>query len=246
MLFGEIVKTFDELEKQIIKKILYREGYARSLINLFDSQNNLQGTRIEIDKKNKKVSFLFQMAGAEPSTSECQFGIEKQKRLTERLVRYVNLFRFLEREELATFFDSVKEDDEPVVFGMGAVNMPSFCMSLDDQGIIDLLVKYVHKEVLPSPSLRQLESNGFRSDEEIRFRSMRLAAWAAIATSILIGLFGIYLNYLTIKTQQERSVDYRPVLKEMSVRIDSISKNVSALNPITSASPSVRKKGLKK
>ena len=52
------MKDFDIEEQSIIKKITQGSGYSRNLINILDSLNNLQGTRIQIDKNNKKAEFL--------------------------------------------------------------------------------------------------------------------------------------------------------------------------------------------
>ncbi len=53
--------------------------------------------------------------------------------------------------------------------GAGPINMPSFSMSIDDQTVVDLLIKYVQQEIIPSPSLRQFVKNKFRTDEQLRF-----------------------------------------------------------------------------
>ena len=164
------MKVFDTEEQAIIKKITQGSGYSRSLINILDSRDNLQGTRIQIDKTNKKAEFLFQIQNKKPTIQESTWGIEKQKHLVELLIKHLTLFRYLEKEELAIFFESAKSTEQIITFGMGAVNMPSFSMSIDDQNVIDLLIKYIHKEIMPSPSLRKLENNNFISDEEIKFK----------------------------------------------------------------------------
>ncbi len=104
---------------------------------------------------------------------------------------------------------------------MGAENMDYVTSSIDDQYIVDLLLTYVSKQILPSPSLRQLVNSDFLSDEEIRFRSMRNIQWATVTVAILIGLAGICLNIVGIY-QHRNSVDYRPVLKEITTSLDRI------------------------
>ena len=94
------MRIFDADEKEVIKKIIEAKGYSRTFVNLFDSRNNLQGTRIEIDKENRKASFLFQIQQQEPSDAEVAGGIEKQRQLTELIIKYVMLFRYLEKEGL--------------------------------------------------------------------------------------------------------------------------------------------------
>jgi hypothetical protein len=214
------MKTFDEVEKQIIKEIVFSEGH-KSFVNLFHSMKNLQGVRIRIDKASRKASFLFQTDTREPSDDELTWAIERRKQLTELLLRYVILFKYLDNEELAIFFNPTTDFEDPVIFGMGADNMDYVTSSIDDQYIVDLLLTYVSKQVLPSPSLRQLVNNDFLYDEEIRFRSMRNIQWATVTVAILIGLAGICLNIVGIY-QHRNSIDYRPVLKEITNSLDRI------------------------
>lgn len=218
------MRAFDEVDKQIIKEIAFAEGHGKSFVNLFNSRKNLEGIRIRIDKASRKASFLFQINAREPSDDEFKWATERREQLTVLLLRYVNLFRYLEKEELAIFFNPTIDFEDPIIFGMGAENMDYATSSIDDQYIVDLLLAYVSKHVLASPSLRQLVSNDFLSDEEKRFRSMRNIQWAAIAVAILIGLLGIYFNIV----QRINTVDYRPVLKEIADSLDKIGKKIDA------------------
>jgi len=97
-----------------------------------------------------------------------------------------------EKEELAIFFYPAQSSGVVIEFGMGAVNLPSFRMSIDDQTVVDLLIKYVHKEIMPSPALRVLEKNRFISDEERQFSRQQRVAWIAIIISLFLGIYGIY------------------------------------------------------
>lgn len=198
------MKVFDEDEQGIIQKITHGSGYSRSLINILDSRNNLQATRIQIDKDRKTAKFLFQIQNNEPTDEELQWGIDKQKQLIELLIKHLTLLRYLEKEELAVFFDPAKSTEQTVEFGMGAVNMPSYSMSIDDQNVVDLLIRYLHKEIMPSPSLRSLENNKFVSDEAIKFRKQYIATWVAIGASIILGLYGMYNNHANSIAQEKQ------------------------------------------
>lgn len=245
------MKVFDEDEQDIIQKITHGHGYSRSLINILDSRNTLQGTRIKIDKVSKTANFLFQMQNNEPTDEELQWGIERQKQLIELLIKHLNLLRYLEKEELAIFFDPAKSTDQTIEFGMGAVNMPSYRMSIDDQNVIDLLIRYLHKEIMPSPSLKNLENNKFVSDDTIKFRKQYIATWVAIGASIILGLYGLYNNHSNSIAQEKQfgkhiagnkkavevisekidqlsksSVDYSPAIREISKEISELSEKV--------------------
>ena len=127
------------------------------------------------------------------------------------------------------FFEPAKNTEPTIAFGMGAVNMPSFSVSIDDQNVVDLLIKYLHKEIMPSPSLRSLENNKFVSDEEIRFRKQQLATWIAIIVSILLGLYGMYNNNQNSITQEKQFKKYiaenQKSVEAISVRLEQLSKS---------------------
>ncbi|MBA4391744.1 MAG: hypothetical protein C0399_12525 [Syntrophus sp. (in: bacteria)] len=220
------MRAFDEVEKEIIKEIVFADGHDKSFVNLFNSRKNLERTSIRIDKASKEASFLFQTNTREASEDELKWATERRKQLTVLLLRYVNLFRYLDKEELAIFYNPTIDFQDPVIFGMGAENMDYVTASIDDQYIVDLLLAYVSKHVLASPSLRQLVSNDFLSDEEVRFRSMRNVQRVTIAVAILIGLSGICLNIVNGIFQYRNSVDYRPALKEIASSLDRVSKKI--------------------
>ncbi len=223
------MKIFDSDDQLIIKKINQGSGYSRNLINIIDSLNNLHGTRIQIDMISRKANFLFETQCPEPTEEECQFGIEKSKELIELLIKHLILLRYLEKEELAVFFKPAQNTDSTVVFGMGATDMPSFSMSIDDQNVVDLLIKYVHKEIMPTPSLKNLEKNNFVSDKDIKFKKQFRATWTAIIVSILLGLYGMINNHLNSIGQENQ---FQKQIEEYQKSTDQISKNLDNLNKL--------------
>ena len=219
------MRVFDQEEKAIINKILHGSGYARNLINILDSMNNLQGVRVQINCSNRTAEFLFEIQNNEPTTDECDFGIKRQRDLTELIITHVTLLRYLEKEELAVFFEPAKTTDNIIAFGMGAVNRPYFNMSIDDQTVVDLLIKYVHKEIRPSPLLMQLEKNNYLTDEEIKFNKQYVVTWVAVIVSVLIGLYGVYNNHQNSKSQEEQFKKQIISDKKNSEVISNIFKN---------------------
>lgn len=187
------MKIFDAQDKAIVRKITQGSGFSRSLINVLDSQNTLHGVRIRIDRSDKSAQFLFESQNQDPGQEEISLAIGRQKEITELLIRHVILLRYLEKEELAVFFEPTRNPEQIIEFGMGAVNKPSFSMSMSDCNLIDLLIKYIDKEILPSPSLRSLEKNDFISGEERRFNLEYRATLTAIGVSMCLGLYGIYI-----------------------------------------------------
>ena len=214
------MKTFDETEELIIKRLVYGNGYARNIINIFDSKNTLQGTRIQLDKANNTVNFLFEIQGNEATDEETSIGINRHKVLTELLIRHLILLKFLEREALATFFDPVDSSDKIIEFGMGAINMPYFLMSISDVNIVKLLVEYIHKEIIPSPSLRKLVINNFKFDDEIRsdlqLKNSKMAWRVTLAVGFLSMVLGIYNAYTARAISQRQGQSQQALLKTLT------------------------------
>jgi len=208
------MRVFDEDEKRIIGAINHGIGYSRNLVNLVDSRKNLQGVRVSIDEKDKSGHLLFQIAQQEPTADELYTATKRFEPIIELMIKCVTLLEYLEKEKLAVFFDPASKGNQPIVFGMGATNLPFLSMPIYDDNVVKLLFKYAHKEIMPSPSLRQLEKDGFLFKEEIRFKKQHLATWTAISVSIGLGLFGIYANYQNSKflvSQVRPLIQDRPV-----------------------------------
>lgn len=244
------MKTFDEQDRQIISKIISGKGFERNLINLIDSQKNLQNIRVEVNKPKKRARFLFECQSSLPSEDEIKLGTQKIDELSELIISYMMLFKYLEQEELAIFFKSASAKDK-VAFGLGAENKPSFEMSINDQNIVNLLAEYIDKEIIPSPSLRALENNKFKSYDELKFSRQQVATWVAISVSLIIGFTGFYINYKSSAVQasqfsiqieenqkvvdriidkindlEESNIDYRPSITEMSKRLDEVNAKI--------------------
>jgi len=198
------MRVFDQEEKAIINKILHGSGYARNLINILDSIRNLQGVRVRIDRSNKTANFRFETQNSESTINEDLCFIERQRQLTELIITHVTLLRYLEKEELAVFFEPAKTTDNIITFGMGAANRPCLTMPIADQTVVDLLIKYINKEIRPSPLLKQLERNNYLTDEEIKFTKQYCVTWVAVFISVLIGLYGVYNNYRDSESQEEK------------------------------------------
>ena len=157
------MSTFGEDEKSIIDKIVLGSGFSRNFINIFDSLQRLQGVRISVDPAARSAEYLFQITNANPTQQELQAGIEREKQLTQELITHLLVLESLEKEGLAFFYSPASPSTGNVVFGAGAVNMPSFSMSIYDNKIIDLLIKYVHLEVVPKTELVHLQHNKYKS-----------------------------------------------------------------------------------
>lgn len=225
------MKIFSEEEQEIIRCLVDREGYSRNLINLIDSQRNLEGVRVKINKENSSVEFLFQSDTSNFSDDQMQYIIRRHKEISELIIRYVVLFRYLEKNDFAISFSPAMTDKKKSVFGMGAENRPFIPSPFYDKTISDLLIEYVDKEIIPSHSLRVLVSKNFVTEEERRFKKQICATWIAILVSFLIGISGIYMGWRSSAEQSAQVVEQIALDKASLHAIQaSVSEVITAVN----------------
>lgn len=139
------MKTFDEEDKKVVELILESKGFQRSLNNIIFQLCDLEYVRINIDKETMEVKFLLESENVNPTEEEFERGIIKKELIIEQIIRIIALLKYLEKEELVILFDSVKSTENPIKLGLGASNMPYFTMKVEDQKIIEMLVKYIYK-----------------------------------------------------------------------------------------------------
>ncbi|EHJ92082.1 hypothetical protein KUC_2027 [Vreelandella boliviensis LC1] len=84
--------------------------------------------------------------------------------ITKKLITIVALFQCLENEKLAYF---VGELNLEILGEVWADNKYTKCEFLDDD-LKPLIFKYSRKKIFVSETLRLLEKNGFKTDEELR------------------------------------------------------------------------------
>jgi hypothetical protein len=199
------MRVFGEEEQQIIRKINTGDGFARNLVNIFESIKNLPGVRVKVNKTAMSAELLFECQSPEPNEAEIQYAISEHQKIIENLILHLVLLKYLEKQDLATFFEPTQNHQQVIEFGAGAVNMPSFSMAINDEMLVKLLVQYLNKEIVPSPTLRHLEKNNFRSDEELRFVRQQRATWTAIVITFLIGAMGIYSGHQSYSFQRAQA-----------------------------------------
>lgn len=220
------MNTFGDDEKSIVDKIVLGRGFSRNLINIFDSLQRLQGVRISVDPATRSAEYLFQIVNANPTQQELQAGIEREKQLTQELITHLLVLESLEKAGLAFFYTPTSPSTGKVEFGVGDVNMPSFSIPIYDSRIIDLLIRYVHLEIVPKPELVRLHHNKYKSDDERRFGIQMIATWSALAVSIIIGLIGIFNNY---ESDIESNKKHAEVISSVDANVAKIESSIKGL-----------------
>ncbi|MEQ5837792.1 hypothetical protein [Marinobacter sp. NFXS9] len=156
-----------------------------------------------------------------------EFQVEREKQLTQELITHLLVLERLEKEGLAFFYTPASPSTGKVEFGAGAVNMPFFAMPIYDRKIIDLLIRYIHLEVVPKPKLVHLQHNKYKSDDERRFSIQMIATWSALAVSIVIGLVGIFNNY---ESGKESNKKYAEIIGSLDANVAKIESSIKALD----------------
>ena len=194
---------------KFIATIVEEKGYHRNILTMLDPY--LENTRLCIDKTNKIIEIKYEILGAHPTSEECESAINKIEELEPIIVILSNLLVYLEKEGLVTIYNPVNNGNQTVTIGTGAINRNSIDNQFQDQKISGMLVSFVHKEIIPNQELLQLYSNGFLSEDEIRFKKQQKATWVSIFIAGLIGLGGIayqVIDKISGKNEENEQIEY--------------------------------------
>lgn len=228
----EQMQVFGDEEKKIICKINNGHGFARNLINIFESIKNLPKVRLRINKTNMTAELLFECKNFQPTNEEIRYAIGEHENIVEKLIVHLVLLKYLEEKGLVTFFEPAQNNQSLIEFGAGAVNLPSFSMAINNQELINLLAKYINKEIIPTPALRNLEKNKFQSSEELRFIKQQKTTWCAIAATFVIGVagiaFNIYSDYQVKSFQKKQAAQSFLEINEIITTLNNMSNSIKA------------------
>jgi hypothetical protein len=187
---------FDDLDKQIIRKLISLPSDSASFSNIFDQ--HFIAESLYINPSENKACFEFNI-----SESGISCRTKRSLELTILLARYMNLYRFLDEEGLVLFYKPSFGEWQSVRIGKVDSSKTTYCEPLYDNVLRDLAWKYHHSYSIPSPSLKELVEHDFIEDEERRFSKSLRASWAAIWISLALGLSGIIMN-ITNNLDQDR------------------------------------------
>lgn len=162
------MRAFSDLEKQLVRKMVELEdapGHLNVLGNIIGSFYGAtklsEHCYIELKSKND-VSIQVKREALD------QYGVEWinsiDEDISKKLITIVALFQYLENEKLAYF---VGELDLESLGEVWADTEYTRCEFLDDD-LKPLIFKYCRKKIFVSETLRLLEVNGFKTDEELR------------------------------------------------------------------------------
>lgn len=217
------MKKFNTLERNYIHLINSTNEIGRSIIDIFD--NDLTATRLTINKTDKTAVFKFELESNEPNDKESNWIITKIHELQYKIVILTNLIHYLENNGLLTSYIPHSSVENEITFGQGAEDSVAVRHSFSDSKIIDLIIQYIDKRLLPSVELKELEKHKFKSSEERKFFKEQLVAWIAIAISIILGLVGIFMNVFDESNNNLRN----DLKKEVKVLNDSLSHSIKSI-----------------
>ncbi len=218
--------VYGKEEKEIIDEIVTGEGYSRNLINILSNLSDLKEVRISVSPTANSARFDFEASTEMAPTEEVDIAVSKADQITQKLITHLLILERLDNKELAFFYDPASYPTGDIVFGEGSVNMPSITIPIYDQKIINLLKKYLRYEIVPKPALIHLRKNKYKNDERIRFDKQICATWAALAVSIILGLYGVFSNYYGGKSTDKK---FDQVISSIESSIDKIEISLGTL-----------------
>lgn len=209
---------YGEEQREIIDAIVTGEGYSRNFINILNRIFCLDGVRVEINIERNTGEFLFECLTDSPTELEFSNSVKKQQDIVETLIKLLLTLEDLDNNRLAFFYMPFKasDSDKTLKFGRGAVNGNSFSISINDQNLIKLLIKYMKFEIIPTSLLVKLHQNNYKNDDEVRFNRQVFITLIAIALPFFLGLVVAYFN-ITGASSTEKKVDKAINVIEMGI-----------------------------
>lgn len=154
------MRVFTDIEQVLIRRLNTQHGF--NLYTLIDPW--IEGVSFDIDRRNNKVVFNFEMS----SGLDLARIVERNQEIQSVLIQSVNLIKLFEEKGYLFTYISASVLPETFVWGRAAVNMPSIQHDFIDPRISELIVKYSTQEIFVTPELGKFIQDNFRTREELR------------------------------------------------------------------------------
>ncbi|WP_293008146.1 hypothetical protein [Nitrosomonas sp.] len=156
------MRKFSELEKRLITRMIELDDDTDSLTVLGNMMEFYLPDYCYIEVKSQNnISIQIKKELEQKLTADCLRKIDKD--ITKNLLSIVALFEYLETEKLAYFVGDLNFNTLGIFFdGIEYIK----CEFLDND-LKPVIYKYTRKKIFVSETLRVIEQNGFKTDEEI-------------------------------------------------------------------------------
>ncbi|MFG5858025.1 hypothetical protein LDB17_07490 [Dysgonomonas sp. Shenzhen-Wh21] len=228
--------TFSEFEKQIIRSFVsVTDIKDRALVNyIYDDSEYMA---IEWDSNFSQVTIHFKKHKADTIKS------------WDSLCEIIFLFKKLEYNNLIGIYNNTKGEQDTAIYDRtkyeksesgyyGTIEAELFgkvgrgynfgTIAEFYSDISKDLARYSSSFVYVSQTLKELVKDNFKSKEQKRHRNTMIAAWVAIALSILMGLVGLFQQPSDKITTPLNSINKN--ISDISLKVDSIKSNTIKLN----------------
>lgn len=236
------MRAFSYLEKTLVRKMIELDGKSCSLnvlgniIDPFDGHIHLpEHCYIEL-KSECDVSIQVKNQALENNGMDWIRGIDKE--ISKKLLAVVALFQYLEDEKLAYF---VGDLDFKSLGEKWADTEYTRCEFLDDD-LKPLIFKYSRRKIFVSETLRLLEANGFKTDEELRHeaeiasmgKQLKLTRWA-LGITVLGLIASIMIPTLTTSSVEVKNIEIvnsRPALAAIENQLQRMNEIDNSRNAV--------------
>ena len=244
------MRKISKFEENLISQMTDKEWNGNlNLPNLLDKY--LKNVRIKILRDQQQVEILFEIQNKTPTEAETKLILSRVNEINELIISTVNLINLLEKEGYIILFESASQIDNELVFGQGAVNLPSVRYTFPDNRTAELLVKYASPQIIITSELLEYRKVNFQTREEIRhFQNIRLA-WIGISISIIATVFSLGFNLFDSLIKKDNSECICPSLLEIKTELKATNEfilktqkekeNVDSLKPQTFKALPVKK-----
>lgn len=186
------MRALYDLEKDIIRSLIdyHNRGIIPNIASLVDPL--LRNIDIHLDYQNRAVELKIDQADFTP-----ELAIDTVRSLTAQLLAVVNLLDYLEKNGyVSLYWEATPGQHER--FGQLIEGNTPISYALPDRRMTDLLLENSLKSILVGQPLIEFAQDGFRTKDDIAFRTNMCIALSSLGASVVIGLIGLWLNYKSL------------------------------------------------
>lgn len=236
------MRAFSDLEKTLVRKMIELDSKSGSLnvlgniIDSFYGDTHLpEHCYVEL-KSESDVSIQVKNQALEQNGVDWIRNIDDE--ISKKLLTAVALFQYLEDEKLAYF---VGDLDLKSLGEVWADTAYTRCEFLDDD-LKPLIFKYSRKKIFVSETLRLLEANGFKTDEELRHEAevvsmgmqLEFTRWA-LGVTILGLIASVMIPILSTSSVEIKNIE----IANSQPALAAIEKQLNRMNEIDNSSGAV-------
>lgn len=217
---------FSEEERSIIDYLCsdnQETSKLDSILNKYSAQ--FLAASIHVDRREKTAEIKLPLT----DTSEEAFSIiyQNASRIQLDLLGCLYLLGRLEADGFIILHSGWGRTPEEILLNPPVRAQREFPFPVSDRNVVDLLIKFSVNEIIPTPTLRRLRSNNFKTSEEKKFEKSMQATWTGITLAFLVGISNTVTSFFNKNSSENRLQEMTKVIENSHSALITASKSIA-------------------